>query len=113
MAYSWGLGNDRGVGDNLHRIVADRPTNKSSHTIIESSCEEVADGFVNYAGARPTRRRSAGIRQTAPGDPNPQVIASVIIVHEKMGNASAVSADGDGRRVGGVVGKSDVGSAAS
>ncbi len=86
---------------------------KPRYPIIEGSCEEVADGFIDDAGAPPSRRRSAGKGQSGSGDTRPHIIRNGIIIHEKVGNGSAGAADGDGRGVGGVGGKGDVRSAAA
>ena len=77
---------------------------KGSSTIV-SSRKEVADGFAEDAGARPSGRIPGGIRQSAPGNPNPHIISIGIIIQEEVGNGSVATADGDGGRVGGVVGK--------
>ena len=90
-----------------------RPGIARSTPIIVGSRKEVADGFADDAGAHPSRSIPAGIVQSTSRDANPHVISSVIIIQEKMGNGSAATASGDGRRVGGAGGKGDVGSAAS
>ena len=79
-----------------------------------SSRKEVADGFVEDAGARPSRRLPAGIGQTA-GSANPHGITkkSTSVLQEKIGNGAAGAADGNRGRVGGAGGKSDVGFAAA
>ena len=74
--------------------------------MIEGSRKEVADGFVQNARTPPSRRLSGGIGQIASGDPNPQAIFTAILTHPKVGNGSAAAADGDGRRVCRVGGKS-------
>ncbi len=66
---------------------------------------EVANGFVDQTRTHPSRRLPVGIGQSASGDANPQSIFVAIIIHPKVGNSSAAAADGDGGRVGGVVGK--------
>ena len=78
---------------------------KPCYPIRECSCKEVADGFIDDAGAPPSRRRSAGKGQSGSGDTRPHIIRNGIIIHEKMGDGSAATADGDGRGVGGVGGK--------
>ena len=75
---------------------------------------EVADGFAEDAGAHPSGRIPCGIGQIAPRDANSYVIVRAgILIHKNVGNSSAATADGDGRRVGGAGGKSDVGFAAA
>ena len=113
----FGFGDDLAVDPNLHRAVRlrrkTRTPEKATTPIIEGSRKEVADGFVEDAGARPSRSLPAGIGESASGDTNPHVISSGIIIQEKVGNGSAAAADGDCRRIGGVGGESDVGFAAS
>ena len=82
-----------------------------SPSMIESSRKEVANGFVDNASTRPSRRRSAGIGQSASGDTNSHVVRNAVIVKKEIGNGSVAAADGDGGGVGGAGGKSDVGSA--
>ena len=68
-----GFGDDLAVDDDPNRAIGLRRKTRSSRrrTIIESSRMEVADGFVEDAGAHPSRRIPAGIGQIAPGDANP------------------------------------------
>ena len=113
------FGDGLAVKDNSHRAVRlrhkpGRPT-ASTHRIIEGSRKKIADGFVQNAGAHPSRRLPAGIAQTAPGDTNPYGITKKIasVIQEKIGNGAAGAADGNRRRVGGAGGKGDVGFAAA
>ena len=74
--------------------------------MTKGSRKEIADGFVQNAGAHPSGSIPARIGQSASRDPNPHYISQGgKIIHKKMGNGSAAAADGDGRRVDGVVGK--------
>ncbi len=111
------FGDDLAVDDNSHRAIGLRRKTSIPHspTIIEGSRKEVADGFVDNAGAHPSRRIPAGIAQTAPGDPNPYDISkkSTSVIQEKIGNGSVSAGNSDGRRVSGVGGKGDIGSAAA
>ncbi len=108
---------DLAVDNNSHRAGGIRRKigriSFTTSSTIDGSRKEVADGFVQNTRTRPSRGIPCGIGQSASGDANPYVVVVGIIVHEKMGNASAAAGDGDGRRVGGIGGKSDVGSAAS
>ena len=110
------FGDDLAVDDHSHRSVACRrkPGIRRAIIIEGPSRKEVADGLVDDARAHPSRRIPGGVGQSASRDANPYcVLHSIIIIHEKMGNGSVDAGDGDGRRVGSVGGKSDVGSAAS
>ena len=101
----FGFGDDLAVDDNPYGAgtVQRKP---SSQIPIESSRKEVANRFVDYARTCPSRRIPGGIGQTASRDANPNVVRfTAIFIHKKMGNGSAAAADGDGRRVSGVVGK--------
>ena len=115
----FGFGDDLAVKDNSHRAVRLRRKPgipiASTHNIIEGSRKEIADGFVQNAGARPSRRLPAGIAQTAPGDTNPHDITKrrTSVIQEKIGNGSAAAADGNRRRVRRAGGKGNVGLAAS
>ena len=72
------FGDDLAVDPNLHRAVRlrrkMRTPKEATNPIVEGSRKEVADGFVDDAGARPSRRLPAGIRESAPRDANPHVI---------------------------------------
>ena len=110
------FGDDLAVEGDLQRAIVARrkPGILIAPTIIrESSRKEVANRFVDDAGAYPSRRIPDGIGQTAPGNANSHPIFSVLILHKKAGNGSAGAGDGDGRRVGDAGGKSDVGLAAA
>ena len=98
----------------MDRAAAEPPKSRPCGTIVGSR-KEVADGFVEDAGAHPSRSLPAGIGEiAASGDTNSQVISTgIIIIQPKVGNGSAAASDGDGRRVRGVGGESDVGLAAS
>ena len=104
------LGDDLAVDGDLYGASAVRRKigmqGSHSPSMIESSRKEVANGFVDNASARPSRRRSAGIGQSASGDTNSHVVRNAVIVKKEMGNSSAAAADGYRRRVGGVGGKS-------
>ena len=65
------FGDDLAVNDNPHRAVRLRRKPGSKKSVIVGSRKEVADGFVDDAGANPSRRIPAGIRQTAPRNANP------------------------------------------
>ena len=106
------FGDDLGVDSDLYRA-AGICRKISTRVIIVGSRKEIPNRFIQNAGAHPSRSLPAGIGQNASGDTNPHLVKSGIIVQEKMGNGSAATADGNGRRVGGIGGKSDVGSAAS
>ena len=94
----FGFGDDLAVDDKPYRAAGLRRKTRSSHsrTIIEGSRKEVADGFVDNAGARPSRRIPGGIGQIASGDPNPYGISTeTSLIHEKIGNGSVGAGDGD------------------
>ena len=81
---------------------------------VKGSCKEIADGFVEDAGAYPSRRIPAGIGQSAPRNTKSKIICGAgILIQKKMGNGSVAASNSDGRRVGGAGGKSDVGLAAA
>ena len=67
-----GFGDDLAVDPNLHRAagICRKP---GASTVTECSRKEVANRFVDQAGARPSRRLPAGIAQTA-GSTNSHVI---------------------------------------
>ena len=97
----------------MHRVLR-RRRKTGTCRVIEGSREEIADRFVQNAGAAPTGRLPGGIGQTAPRDANSYVIVlAAILIHKKVGNSSAVGADSDCGRVGGAGGKGDVGSASA
>ena len=100
----------------MHRAAAEPPKSRPCGTIVGSR-KEVADGFVQNAGAHPSRSLPAGIGEIAgSGDTNSQVISTgIIIIQPKVGNGLAVVpvVDSNGRGVGGAGGKGDVGSAAA
>ena len=106
------FGDDLAVDSNLYRALC-ICRKISSRGIIVGSRKEVADGFVDQAGARPSRSLPVGKGQIAPRDANPHLVKSGIILHKKVGNGSIAAADGNGRRVGGAGGKGDVGLAAA
>ena len=110
------FGDDLAVEGDLQRTVAARrkPGILIASTIIrECSRKEVANGFVDDAGAHPNRRLPVGIGQSVSGDANSHPIFSVLILHKKASNGSASAGDGDGGRVGGAGGKGDVGFASA
>ncbi len=112
----FGFGDDLAVNDNSHRVMGIRRKLRTPEgatpMIIKGSRKEVANRFVDDAGAHSSRRIPVGIGQSAPRNTNSQVIRISIIIHKKMGNGSAATADGDSRRVGGASGK-DLRSSAS
>ena len=71
--------NELAVDNEPHRALRirreARRRNPNLPIIIGSPAKEIADGFVEDAGARPRRRRPAGIGKSAPGDPNPYAIS--------------------------------------
>ena len=73
------FGDDLAVDDNPHRALRirreARRRNPNLPIIIGSPAKEIADGFVEDAGARPRRRRPAEKGKSAPGDPNPYAIS--------------------------------------
>ena len=77
------------------------------------SRKEVANRFVDDAGAYPSRRRPTRIGKTASRDANPHSIFGGIIIHKEIRNGSIACSDGDGGRVGGTGGKGDVGLASA
>ncbi len=70
----FGFGDDLAVDNNPHRTLRIRRKCRLPCGIIEGSRKEVADRFVDDAGARPNRRIPAGIGQSAPRDANPDFI---------------------------------------
>ena len=107
------FGDDLAVDDNAYGSGAVQRKPRSQ-TSIEGSRKEIANRFVDDAGAHPSRRLPGRIRQSTSGDTNPQVVVVAgIIVHKKMGNGSVAAGNGDGRGVGGAGGKGDVGSASA
>ena len=88
----------------------------STLIIIEGSRKEVANRFVNQARSHPRKSLSAPIKQVGRLDANAQTIPIIIriLVHKQAGDSAGASAgDGEGRRVGGAGGKSDVGLASA
>ena len=68
---------DLAVDDNAHRTTAachKIAIQETISVVIEGSRKEIADGFVDDAGADPSRRIPAGIGQSAPRDTNPYII---------------------------------------
>ncbi len=110
------FGDDLAVDNNPHRAVRRSRKSRNSSPIIESSRIEVADGFVDHARALPRRSLPVPIKQVGRLNANAPTIPMKIrsLIHKQAGNGSGASAcDGDGRRIGGVGGKSDVGFAAA
>ena len=110
----FGFGDDLAVKDNSHRAVRlrrkpGRPT-ASTHKIIEGFRKEIADGFVQNAGARPSGGIVGRIRQVASRDANPYDITKsrTSVIQEKIGHGSAAAADGNCGRIRGAGGKGDV-----
>ena len=73
----FGFGDDLAVDDNPQRATAachKIAIQEAISVVIEGSRKEIADRFVDDAGARPNRRIPAGIGQSAPRDANPDFI---------------------------------------
>ncbi len=116
------FGDDLAVDDNSHRVVPRRKMAgaTSIFMIIEGSRKEVANRFVDHARSHPRRSLPAAVKQVGRFNANAQTIPSAlrrrirILVHKQSGDGAGASAvDGDGRRVSGAGGESDVGSASA
>ncbi len=71
------FGDDLAVDSDLYRATAachKIATQEATSVVIEGSRKEVANRFVQNAGARPSRRIPNGIGQTASRDANPDFI---------------------------------------
>ena len=80
------FGDDLAVDDNPHRATAacrKIAIQKAISVVIEGSRKEIADGFVDDAGAHPSRGIPCGIGKTATsGNTNPYIIrVSAIFIH--------------------------------
>ena len=84
---------------------------------IGGSRLKVAERLVQQSRSAPRRRSAALISEGTAAHPNAQIIPEINPdagpIHIQVGDGSAAACEGDGGRVGGAGGKSDVGSAAA